>query len=291
MSSTDYARMNNDPLVNNYAEDRSNRPPRGASEWNDDGVLSDNDFEPPCPYIAEHCPYPCCCCCALSRSHRQQCALSLLYAKFYLCIYLLIIAMTLTLLIFDLAKGNIIHNLQSEPVWFVIVDICCVTLMVFDVFVQMMAHPRSYWKSAMNVFDFVVVLLCVVSIPVYFYVPDSDFILTVVLLLRFAAQLLRIVMVYKHHENRSAYMETTRDDLVDFTGFDDAAAAAQNNGADANESRDLTDVQSRTTTPSLYPSTLASSYQNALAANTGLQNNGRVVIDAPRNSHYNRQWE
>ena len=48
----------------------------------------------------------------------------------------------------------------------------------------MQAHPKTYWKSAMNVFDFVVVLLCVISIPVYFYVPDSDFILTVVLLLR-----------------------------------------------------------------------------------------------------------
>ena len=71
----------------------------------------------------------------------------------------------------------------------------------------MSAHPENYWKSAMNVFDFVVVLLCVVSIPVYFYVPDSDVILAVILLLRFAAQLLRLVMIYKHHENRSAYME------------------------------------------------------------------------------------
>merc|ERR1712113_311766 len=136
--------------------------------------------------------------------------------------------------------------------WFVAVDICCVALMVFDVLVQMMAHPRSYWKSAMNVFDFVVVLLCVISIPIYFYVPDSDFILTVVLLLRFAAQLLRIVMVYKHHENRNAYMETTRDDLVDFTGFDAAAANANVNGdGAAAESYDRTE-QSRTTTPSLY---------------------------------------
>lgn len=291
MSNTDYARMNNDLLSNNYADDRSNLPPRGASAWNDDSAaLSDNDFEPPCPFIAEHCPYPCCCCCALSRSSRQQCALSLLYAKLYLLVYLLIIAMTLTLLIFDLAKGNIIHNLQSEPTWFVALDICCVALMVFDVIVQMFAHPRTYWRSAMNVFDFVVVLLCVVSVPVYFYVPDSDFILTVVLLLRFAAQLLRIVMVYKHHENRSAYISTTRDDVVDFTGFD-AAAAEQT------ETDNRSALTEHTVSRSAYPSSLVGSYQNQLSANSGVQSNGRVVLDASdygqsaRGSHYNRQWE
>jgi hypothetical protein len=127
--------------------------------------------------------------------------------------------MTLTLLIYDLAHGNIIHDLEDEPLWFVTIDIACVCLMVFDVTIQMQAHRNTYWRSAMNVFDFIVVSLCVFTIPIYFYLPDSDFILTIVLLLRFAAQLLRIVMVYKHHENRSAYMETTREDVVDFTGF------------------------------------------------------------------------
>merc|ERR1711933_345360 len=121
--------------------------------------------------------------------------------------------------------------------------------MVIDVVVQMQAHTSSYWKSAMNVFDFVVVLLCVISIPIYFYVPDSDFILTVVLLLRFAAQLLRIVMVYKHHENRSAYMETTREDLVDFTGYDEAS--------------DLTAIQGRNV---VKDNSLQSTYQQPLAA-------------------------
>ena len=134
MSNTNYTRLNQESLTNNHTEEEP--VTRGASAWNDDTLLSDTDFEPPCPFIAEHCPYPCCCCCALSRSHRQQCALSLLYARAYLVIYLLIIAMTLTLLIYDLAHGNIIHDLESEPIWFVIVDICCVALMVFDVVVQ-----------------------------------------------------------------------------------------------------------------------------------------------------------
>ena len=138
MSNTDYTRMNRESLRNNYNEEET-QVTRGASAWNDETTFTDNDFETPCPFIAEHCPYPfivCCCCCALPRGHRQQLALSMLYARAYLVIYLLIIAMTLTLLIYDLAHGNIIHDIKSEPLWFVIVDICCVTLMVFDVCIQ-----------------------------------------------------------------------------------------------------------------------------------------------------------
>ena len=146
----------------------------------------------------------------------------------------------------------------------------------------MQAHPQTYWKSAMNVFDFVVVLLCVISIPVYFYVPDSDFILTVVLLLRFAAQLLRIVMVYKHHENRSAYMETTRDDLVDFTGFEAA--------------NDIDSAQGRS---AISDNTQPSSYQNPSlippsSNGHGIQNNGYDIDQAgsyQSGSNFNSQWD
>merc|ERR1719410_2481991 len=183
--------------------------------------------------------------------------------------------MTLTLLIYDLAHGNIIHDLKDEPVWFVILDICCVGLMVFDVFVQMQAHPQTYWKSAMNVFDFVVVLLCVISIPIYFYVPDSDFILTVVLLLRFAAQLLRIVMVYKHHENRNAYMETVREDLVDFTGYDE-----NTNHMDRSAIKD---------------SSMQSTYQNAVITpsltQNGLIQNNAYDVPSSMASNYNSHWD
>ena len=135
MSEIDYKKLPNTEVLNNDHSD-DEKMNRGSSAWNDDMSFSDNDFEAPCPFIAEHCPYPCCCCCALSRSHRQQFALSMLYGKGYLVVYLLIIVMTLTLLVYDLARGNIIHDLHSEPVWFVIIDICTVSLMVFDVIVQ-----------------------------------------------------------------------------------------------------------------------------------------------------------
>ena len=132
----------------------------------------------------------------------------------------------------------------------------------------------------MNVFDFVVVLLCVISIPIYFYVPDSDFILTVVLLLRFAAQLLRIVMIYKHHENRSAYIETTREDLVDFTGYDENTNHLERNG--------IKEITVQSTYQNFSPhDPITPSYTNN---NGHIQNN---AYEAPSSlaSNYNSHWD
>jgi len=272
---------NREPLIHNNSSIQHPQPEAVNAAWKDDA----DDFEPPCPCIARACPYPCCCCCTLSRSVRQQCALSLLYGACYVMIYVLILGMTLTLLVYDLVRGNYIHDLRSEPLWFVVLDISCVALMVFDVLVQMAAHPENYWKSAMNVFDFVVVLLCVVSIPIYFYVPDSDVILAVILLLRFAAQLLRIVMIYKHHENRSAYMETTRDDLVDFTGLSRQDHAISINGS---EPSSMLSGHSNPhhilehSSQSLFASSASPSYQNMSRP---------VAVQRQSSSRYNPQWE
>jgi len=186
----------------------------GYSDY--DEISDDNDDKAPCPSCPISCLFPCC----WRSSIRQSCAIKLLTSTSYLVIYFLIIVITLVLLVYDLAHGDFIHDLKDEPLWFIGLDIGCISLMAFDVFIQMCAYPE-YCKSAMNIFDFIVVLLCIFSVPIYFFVPDSDFVLTVVILLRFIAQLLRIVMIYKHHENRQQYVRAIKQDVVDFTHLDD----------------------------------------------------------------------
>ena len=171
------------------------------------------------------CLFPCC----WRRSTRQECSINLLTSKSYLIIYFLIIVITLVLLIYDLLNGNLINDLKNEPIWFIILDIFCITLMLFDIFIQFMAY-KEYCKSPMNIFDSLIVLICIISIPIYFYIPTSDFIFTVIILLRFIAQLLRIVMIYKHNENRTQYVNTITSDVVDFTNFDD-----NNNGNESSQ--------------------------------------------------------
>eukprot|EP00483_Globobulimina_turgida_P000155 UN00155 len=163
------------------------------------------DFLIPCPFIAKYCP-TCCWCCILPRALRQQFALSILYSRLYLIVYFLIVAITLTLLIYDLTQThhlfrgdfvNVINVIKHVPMWFIILDICCVFLMIIDIILQVQAHHRRYWKSLLNFFDFLVVSLCVLCIPIYFFVDFTGFILPIIFCLRFLVRLLRIVVVFK----------------------------------------------------------------------------------------------
>eukprot|EP01084_Bolivina_argentea_P074490 135126_1 len=203
-------------------KDTASTPKRAQPRLHKHDTMT-TDFTIPCPLIAEHCPYPCCCCCVLPRATRQQFALSILYNRSYLLVYFVIIIITLTLLIFDLyaTNGNIFKDLNYEPTWFIVIDIICVFLMIFDISLQVQAHHRRYFKSLLNIFDFMVVTLCVICLPIYFDVQFSGLLLPVVLIIRFLARFLRIVVVYKHQRNRRRFMRNAQND-VDFTGFNDS---------------------------------------------------------------------
>ena len=69
-----------------------------------------------------------------------------------------------------------------------------------------------------------------IGVPIYFYLPQSDIIVTVVLLLRFAAQLLRLIMIYRHQKQRRAYINAASNDIVDFSTFEDSIVIARNQG-------------------------------------------------------------
>ena len=181
------------------------------------------DYQPPCPVLSNKCPY-CfivCCCCCWSNYDRQQCSLALLYTKLYFGIYLLSIVITIALLIYDLSNGSIIdENLDKEPIWFISLDIFCVGLMVFDIIIQILAYldKKKFFKSILNIFDFIIVAICVISIPIYWVAPD--WILSIVLLSRFIVRMLRIITVIRHQKMRKEYI-SARDAIVDFTKFNE----------------------------------------------------------------------
>lgn len=201
----------------------------GEDPWKDDKNINEPnsviniDYKPPCPYISSKLPYCCivCCCCCWSNYDRQQCSLALLYTKFYLSIYILSILITIALLIYDLSNGSIMNeNLDKEPIWFISLDIFCVGLMVFDIIIQIQANNnyKKFFKSILNLFDFIIVFICVISIPIYWFAPD--WILSVVLLSRFIVRMLRIITVIRHQKFRKEYI-SARDAIVDFTKYNE----------------------------------------------------------------------
>ena len=203
---------------------------KAEDPWKDDPHHIDHrisvtnlDYQPPCPWISNKLPYCCIvlCCCFWSNYDRQQCSLALLYTKFYFGIYLLSIVITIGLLIYDLSNGSIMdENLDKEPIWFISLDIFCVALMVFDIVVQIQSHLEhmKFFKSILNVIDFIIVAICVISIPVYWVAPD--WILSIVLLSRFIVRMLRIISIIRHQKLRKEYI-SARDAIVDFTKFDE----------------------------------------------------------------------
>ena len=103
----------------------------------------DIDSGGPCPWceamFGTTVIYQCCCCCFWNENDRRKCAIGVLYSKLYLLLYFAIIVITVTLLVFDFTQG--INKLgKEEPDWFVALDIICVSLMVVDVFVQVMIY-------------------------------------------------------------------------------------------------------------------------------------------------------
>eukprot|EP01083_Nonionella_stella_P262284 892018_1 len=213
----------------------------GKDPWGKNNIEEINsvmsmDYSPPCPWLTNKLPYCCIvyCCCFWSNYDRKQCSLALLYTKFYLSIYVLSILITVALLIYDVSNGSIANsNLDKEPLWFISLDIFCVGLMVFDIIIQIQANGfKKFFVSLFNLFDFIIVIICVISIPIYWFAPD--WILSIVLLARFIVRMLRIITVIRHQKFRKEYIDA-RDAIVDFTKYNEQNIV--------NESANYTDEQ------------------------------------------------
>ena len=212
-------------------------------DWSKHLSVLDDDFIGPCPSLANKCPrfIVISCCCFWSELDRKQCSLGILYSKLYYVMYLLIIVLTLIVFIYEVASGGIHNNntLSSEELWIIFMDIICIILMIIDLIIQIQAYYDIYFKSILNVIDFSVVFLCVITIPFYFtLIPD--YVLTVILIIRVIVRLIRLGLLYKHHRMRKEYINA-RDSIVDFGKF-------KHNNNEANIDDDWDDLNAITNT-------------------------------------------
>merc|ERR1712176_487318 len=94
-------------------------------------------------------------------------------------------------------------------------------LMMFDIIIQMQSGGiKKYFKSCFNIFDFTIVVLCVISVPVYVLFIGYLDIMEIVLLVRFIVRALRIITVIRSQKMRREYL-SARDSIVDFTKYND----------------------------------------------------------------------
>ena len=88
----------------------------------------------------------------------------------------------------------------------------CLRFLAIEVIIRYFASRVSFWRSPFNIFDFLVVLLCVLALALYSYVPDSDVISACSLLLRYITQLMRLIIFLRwlsRNHNALVVVETT----------------------------------------------------------------------------------
>merc|ERR1719367_753400 len=100
--------------------------------------------------------------------------------------------------------------------WFIILDTLCVGFLIIEVIIRYFASQVTFWKSPFNIFDTLVVILCVLALVLYSHVPDSDVISAASLLLRYITQLMRLIIFLRWLSRNHDAMVCADQTMVDF---------------------------------------------------------------------------
>merc|ERR1711865_661775 len=131
-----------------------------------------------------------------------------------------------TFLVIWMAAGN------TESVWwFVLLEVLVTAVIVGEVAFRMISEGSGYWRSGWNVFDFIVMLLCVAAFMVYLVDDASgtddaadETATSVVLVGRYVAQSLRLFVLLrftKHlREQNVSSDHNVLFDQVDLSSYD-----------------------------------------------------------------------
>jgi len=190
-----YEQLNHNPT-------QKNLEPRGPSPLTDNGTALTNSDD------LSH-----------DRENLSICALfasRLMYTRCYLVFYVFVTVLTFILIIYDIGQRDKFIRQEIEPMWFIILDTACVGFLIIEVVIRYFASQVTFWRSPFNIFDCLVVILCVLALVLYSHVPDSDVISAASLLLRYITQLMRLIIFLRwlsRNHNALVAAETTR---VDF---------------------------------------------------------------------------
>jgi len=102
-----------------------------------------------------------------------------------------------TFLIVWLAAGD-----TESHWWFVLLEVIVTVTIVLEVALQICADGKAYWESVWNIFDFIVMLLCIASFMVYLFEQNQgqkgdDTAALTVLTIRYVAQGLRVIALVR----------------------------------------------------------------------------------------------
>jgi len=163
----------------------------------------------------------------------------ILFAPAYTILYILLFLFQLVLFIYGMSQYLIFRELTEHDLWYVISDVCVTILLCVEVVIRALATRHNFWASWINVLDFIVMVLCLLALLFYFLDPQTAIYGSLILSVRYGAQLLRLCCMLKGHRDRKS-MVKSMDNEVDFTNletedvsFDQTTAALERSGSRA----------------------------------------------------------
>ena len=141
----------------------------------------------------------------------------LYYSKAWSIFYVSMLLTNLAAIV-ALIAVHVNGHATEKPGWLLFIEIMVNLLLVFEVSVRIAAQQRRFFNDACNVFDFVIMLLCVVCFVVYLDAPAEDketaLVGTIVLAVRYAVVFIRMAHITFQLKSRADQLDV---DDVDFS--------------------------------------------------------------------------
>jgi len=156
-----------------------------------------------------------------SESYWSTVANRFLYSNYYTTLYIIVFLTQLVLFCYGMANYVIFRELSSHDLWYVLLDIFCTLMLVCEVAIRVIAHKAAYFNSWANVLDMIVMVVAIVALFFYFIDPQTAIYGSLILALRYGAQLVRLVLLVKSHGDRK-HMLSAMERNIDFTELERA---------------------------------------------------------------------
>jgi hypothetical protein len=141
----------------------------------------------------------------------------LFYSKAWTTFYIFMVITNVAAII-ALITVHATGHASEAPGWLFFIEIMVNLLLLLELSVRMIAQQMKFFQDPCNIFDFTVMVLCIVIFLIYWSnpVPDTDaaIIGTVVLAVRYVVVFVRMIHITMQLKNRSTQMNV---DDVDFT--------------------------------------------------------------------------
>jgi len=155
-------------------------------------------------------------------SSLKHAANRVLFSRAYSLMYVLMILLNVTLILWIIISASIKQRIVSPTHWlFITLEIVINAALFFEISIRLLSLGKDYFRSRSNVFDLAVLALSFIGLIVFFVstgaVKEADDIATTLLLIfRYAIQLLRLVLLIKNQQ-RALKTHTSK---VDFSTID-----------------------------------------------------------------------